>query len=590
MHVLPSVRTRRLASGSARAAAASAALVYALELALVGFAYYQGSRISLGLGMIEEGLITSIWIPSAISLAAILFMGYRVVPALLVADVAVSFSLGIPPVTAVGLALATILEPLLALLLLRGDREFRPALDRVRVVLRLVAVAFIAPLAGATPGIVILVGSGIVAPDAAFALWRSWWLADAMALLVLAPLLLVWSRPLALRLDRLPEAVALGIGLALSASVVFMGLLAPFAPIYPHSYLIFPFLVWAGLRFEARGATAAAFLAAAIAIAGTLLGLGPFARGPPGENLLFLQLFIGTHTATALLLAAAVSERARAREEVRVHRDHLQDLVDARTRELAKANEGLHARVAELAEANEELEAFSYSASHDLRAPLRGIDTLSEALLEDEADRLSPEGSRILERLREQSRRMTRLVDDLLSLSRVARADLNCENVDVSALAASVADELARRSPGRTVELMLQPGMVAYADAGLLRIVLENVLGNAWKYTRTRPVARVEMTGTPSPEGTIFAVRDNGVGFDPAAAPRLFKPFQRLHAGSEFEGTGIGLATVRRIVERHGGRVWAEGRPGEGATISFTLEPGSAREAAAPRPSRPAAP
>ncbi len=228
-------------------------------------------------------------------------------------------------------------------------------------------------------------------------------------------------------------------------------------------------------------------------------------------------------------------------------------------------------RTHELTLANKELESFSYSVSHDLRAPLRAVDGFSQALLEDEAGRLSSEGTELLKRLRAAAERMGLLIDDLLQLSRVSRAELRREPVDLSAQAREVVDELRRREPERDVTVALAPGLRVQGDARLLRIVLENLLGNAWKFTSKRTGARIELFAEERGGQTHYAVRDNGVGFDMAYAGKLFNPFQRLHKPAEFPGTGIGLATVQRIIHRHGGHIEVEAAPEQGATFRFTL-------------------
>lgn len=230
-------------------------------------------------------------------------------------------------------------------------------------------------------------------------------------------------------------------------------------------------------------------------------------------------------------------------------------------------------RTAELEEANRELEAFSYSVSHDLRAPLRALDGFSQALLEDYGDRIDERGRTYLSRIRAASQRMGGLIDDLLMLSRVVRAELRLERVDLSAMAAAVAEELRKSDPGRAIIFSIAPGLWAEGDRRLLRLVLENLFSNAWKFTGKTERAQVEF-GVEERDGMrMFFVRDNGAGFDMRYAHKLFTPFQRLHSPEEFEGTGIGLATVYRIIRRHGGTVGAEGKVGGGATIWFTLPP-----------------
>jgi len=232
-----------------------------------------------------------------------------------------------------------------------------------------------------------------------------------------------------------------------------------------------------------------------------------------------------------------------------------------------RASEDLEDANRELEGTNRELEAFSYSVSHDLRAPLRTIDGFSQILSEDYAERLDDEGLDYLTRVRTASRHMAELIDDLLDLSRVGRRPLKRERVDLGALVAGIAEDLKRSEPGRDVDFVVEEGVVARCDVGLLKVALENLIGNAWKFTSREERATIRFGAS----GGAFYVSDDGAGFDAAYKDKLFGAFQRLHGPEEFEGTGIGLATVARIVHRHGGEVWAEGAVGEGATFFFTL-------------------
>jgi light-regulated signal transduction histidine kinase (bacteriophytochrome) len=235
-------------------------------------------------------------------------------------------------------------------------------------------------------------------------------------------------------------------------------------------------------------------------------------------------------------------------------------------------NQGLKQAIVELTAVNKELEAFSYSVSHDLRAPLRSIDGFSQALLEDCYDELDATGQDYLQRIRAATQRMGQLIDDLLNLSRVTRSDIQLETVDLSRLASRVCTELQQNQPERQVECAIAPGLIDRGDPHLLQVLLENLLHNAWKFTSSNLQAKIELAAIPKESGIpIYFVRDNGVGFDMVYNNKLFKPFQRLHGMHEFPGNGIGLATVQRIVRRHGGRVWAEGIVGGGATFYFTL-------------------
>jgi light-regulated signal transduction histidine kinase (bacteriophytochrome) len=241
----------------------------------------------------------------------------------------------------------------------------------------------------------------------------------------------------------------------------------------------------------------------------------------------------------------------------------LQEHVRLRTSELEAANEQLKAL-------NLELEQFSYSVSHDLRAPLRSIRGFSELLQQRCAGQLDATGTDCLGRICRSSDHMERLIEDLLKFSQSGRAELHASRVNLSAMVETIAQELRSSDPNRKAEFIVPPGLEATADERLMRIVLDNLVRNAWKFTSKKPTARIELGVTPAPAQAFF-VRDNGAGFDPDGAAKLFGVFQRLHAASEFPGFGIGLATVRRIVLRHGGRVWAEGAPEQGATFYFTL-------------------
>jgi len=232
---------------------------------------------------------------------------------------------------------------------------------------------------------------------------------------------------------------------------------------------------------------------------------------------------------------------------------------------------GFHEAIERMDATERELEAFSYSVSHDLRAPLRTISAFTQAIAEDLADRLDDKSRDHLRRVLAAAAHMSDLIDALLELSQINRAPLGRHHVDLSALAAAALDELMRREITRTIERVIAPNMVVEADARLVRILLDNLLENAVKFTAKQPAARIEVGCEQQGGELVFYVRDNGVGFDMKHAERLFKPFQRLHGERELAGTGIGLATVRRIVDRHGGRVWGEGAVSRGATFYFTL-------------------
>lgn len=263
------------------------------------------------------------------------------------------------------------------------------------------------------------------------------------------------------------------------------------------------------------------------------------------------------HTYAVCGISTDISERKQAQRQLEQSRDQLETAVAKRT--------------AELEIANKELQAFSYSVSHDLRAPLRAIDGFSSMLAEDYSAVLDASGNDMLQRLRKAAVRMGELIDDMLNLSRVASAGMKTQPTNLSDIASAILQELQALSPQRQCHIRVAPDLMANVDPQLIQIALRNLLENAWKYSAKKDEASIEFGACQMNDSLTYFVRDNGAGFDMAYAGKLFQPFQRLHAKEEFEGTGVGLATVSRVVQRHGGRIWAEAAPGKGATFYFQL-------------------
>jgi signal transduction histidine kinase len=328
----------------------------------------------------------------------------------------------------------------------------------------------------------------------------------------------------------------------------------------------FPLVILlSGMLVSTKGAivaTAASLVAGVALLVRTRAGVEPI---PPGDQILTWVVSTCIFPVTAVLqylgaglIRSSLVAVEKANAQIIELNAHLERKVAERT--------------AELSAANRELEAFTSAVSHDLRAPLRAIGGFSQALAEDEILTPGTPGAEYLARIRAASSRMDELIRSLLDLSRISKFELHRTDVDVSGLAASVGAELARAEPQRRVELVVAPGLHAPADAELLRIVLTNLLANAWKFTSKTPSARIEV-GSIDADQLVLFVRDNGAGFDMKDAARLFVAFKRLHSPKDFPGTGVGLATVQRVIARHGGRIWAEGATGRGATFFFTLGP-----------------
>ncbi|MBI3268205.1 MAG: MASE1 domain-containing protein [Planctomycetes bacterium] len=686
---------------------------HAFRLVAVFCGYYLTARLGLSMDA-EAGFATLVWPPTGIALAALLLYGYRLWPAIAAAALLVNYQTGASPLVACGIGTGNTLEAVLGAFLLRRFVPLQNSLERVRDVLGLfLFAALLSTLLSATVGVFSLRAGGVISVSDAWPAWRAWWVGDMLGDVLVAPLLLSWCSPRLVRVHpgHVLEAVGLSATLVLAVLASFGGFFPLDARKDPASYLIFPTLIWAALRYGQRGATAASFVTAVLAIWNTWRGHGPFALSTPRESLFYLQLFLGIASATTLLLAAVVCERVRSEGAARESEDRLaalfrqaiagiaqtdlagrfvlvnqrfcelvgrpleqvlrlanadvthpddrarelesfrllaaggpgftlekrcvrpdgavvwvtssvspvrdvnggvrfmvavlQDVtarkqaeaalqvahdesekrVEERTAELAAANAALRIEVVERRAAeqvakeavertetvNRELESFSYSVSHDLRAPLRAIDGFGELLSEQAGARLDPEGQRMLEIIRSSTRRMGQLIDDLLAFSRWGRQALTPMEVDMDQLVRSAFSGLQPGARAEALDLRIGPLPMAWGDAAVLRQVWTNLLSNALKFSRDKARPVVEVRGEVRDGMNVYSVQDNGAGFDMQYAHKLFGVFQRLHTAEEFEGTGIGLAIVQRVARRHGGDAWAEGKTGDGATLYFSL-------------------
>jgi len=628
---------------------------------------------------------------TGLAIALLLLLNYRIWPGLLLGATGTAM-LGLPKgqlttfawlAASVGVALGNTLAVLAGAWFAKRFAHGLEAFRRPHTVLVFAALtAGLSTVLSPSVGIASCAVAGIASWANARAVWFNWWLGDMVSVIVISPLILVWSNKPGSHLGptRLMEAAVLTVFLLVSCQLAFNTSFTAEKHGAPLTFLTIPFLLWSALRFGQRTTTAAAFVVACFATAATLHHQGSFALANATQGLVLLQNYLLVVTLMSLILTADVIQRrecdvslgasevryrqlfedspqpmwifdyetlrildvnkasirhygysrdeflsialtdllppqdvpallkaeteARKGLEVKPDWQHLKkdgtvidvelarhnllfdgkqaamvlstDVTERKRteREIRKLNQQLERRVSErtaqLEAANKELEAFCYSVSHDLRAPLRSVRGFSEVLLERYADKLDPRGCEFLRRACQSSQQMDLLVEDLLKLSRVGRSELKRQTVNLSALTESIAAELRVLEPKRQVTFIITPDLKAQGDERLLRIVMENLLRNAWKFTGRQPQAVIEFDVLKEPSAAFF-VRDNGAGFDMAYATRLFGAFQRLHSTSEFPGTGIGLATVQRIINRHGGRAWAEGQIDKGATFYFTL-------------------
>jgi signal transduction histidine kinase len=513
--------------------------------------------------------ISPIWPATGIALAALLLWGIEFWPAVLAGSLLVNLTLahdasaGIRILQAMGIAAGNTLEAVVGAWLVIRFANGRNAFLRASDVFRYLFLAgALGTALGASIGTLTLTGCGLLDKQIYGVAWLTWWMGDMVGAVLVAPLIVIWAENPTMRFEvnRAVEALLLLVFVLIISAINFSNMFYSGERHYPLAFLFIPLLAWAAVRFEARGAIAFVSLICGLAINGTMHGLGTFAVMSGHGPLLMLQMFVCVATLSALVLAAAVTERKTAEDQIRKLNLELENRVQERT--------------AQLAGINKELEAFCYSVSHDLRAPLRTIRGFSEVLMEQYKPQLDARGQDYLRRTCDAGLQMDKLIEDLLKLSRVARTEIQHADVNLSNIARDIATELSRAEPSRVVEFNISPKLAANGDERLLRLVIDNLVRNAWKFTKKQSNARIEF-GQLNGESSAFFVRDNGIGFDMAYAGKLFGVFQRLHSAAEFAGSGVGLAIVQRVINRHGGKVWAEAKVNSGATIYFTLPSGT---------------
>ncbi len=567
-------------------------LRYWSVVALVAAAYVGAAKLGFSFAFATRQ-VTAVWPPTGIAIAALLLFGLRSWPGVFLGAFVSNAISNEPLFTAAGIAVGNTIGPVLGAFLLRRVGHFNNSLRRVPDVLALVCLgSAIAMTVTATNGVINLILGGIIPWSACASVWWVWWAGDAMGVLLFAPLLLTWATEHRVRWRgaRLAELAALFIALIVVSEVSFTNQL-------PLAYPVFPFVIWAALRFGQRGSACAVIAVSAIAIWNTIHDRGPFMSGTLDHRLILLVTFMAVVAVTGLLLGAVTAERQAAENSLRRAHDELERRVVERTAELATANtqltttnEQLNRSTVELANKNEEVQAFVYIVSHDLRSPLVNLQGFVKELelsctdLEKELLRanLPPDvvastqstfdqGIRgALRYIAASADKFERLIGALLTLSRTGQQNYRTDQVDVAAVADTTLDSLRQTIAERSTEVTVGPLPKAVGDATAIGQVLSNLLVNALKYQQPGRRGQIHVGGEVRNGFAHYWVRDNGAGIPATAQKRLFQVFQRFHPELA-AGDGIGLAAVKRMIERQGGQIRAESESGVGSTFHFTL-------------------
>lgn len=524
-----------------------------------GVLYAVSAHIALSYLMMPNGSAT-IWPAIGVSLAALLLSPpawwWRIALFLALIDFVSEITSGaLPLIPGAIFSLSLTAQALTSAWLLRRYVSHRLRFTTLKEVFFFILLGAIVPtLVFAVPP---ALASAILLDGDFLKAWWWWSIPTAMGALIICPLILTLYPDFVDSLSqsshkRKIELLGLLLLAILVTRFVFTTDNPPGSALAPYSYLTLPVLLLVAVRFNPSSVVLASFLLAATAL--WYDGHAPFGRS---SSLLALETFLFVVISGALLFAALVAERRQAELKLLNHQRHLESVVAQRT--LA------------LEDANKELKSFSYSVSHDLRAPLRVISGFSDLLLESYGDRLDDTGKDYLERIQRGVDRMSHLIEDMLFFSMAARHEITKKRLDLSSLARKSLEQLHEADPDRTVDIDIQKQVVAWGDQRLLTIVMDNLIGNSWKYTAKTADSYIRFFTLRRGDELVYAVKDNGAGFDMKFSKNLFGAFQRLHSSADFEGSGIGLATVARIIHRHGGRVWAEAEVNQGATLYFTV-------------------
>jgi len=526
--------------------------VYIGRVAVVAAIYVVAALAGLRLDAVS-GFASLVWAPTGIGLAAVLLGGRRLWPGIFIGALVANSVTGAPPLAALGIALGNTLEAVIGAYALRRA-GFQLALDQLRDVLALILYgAALATMISATVGVATLYFNGMVGPQGVVETWRTWWVGDAIGALLVAPLILVWatSPRLSVPARRIAEAALLMLGLVVATLLVYIVPIARTGGPLDHVYVFFPLLMWAAIRFGQRGAVTATVFVSVLAIAGTVLGQGPFVEATRHESLFALQTFIGITGATFLVLGASISERERSREELRAARD------TARAANRAKAD-------------------FLAVMSHELRTPLNAISGYAQLLELGVSGPLTEKQTDAVARIRSNQQHLLTLIDDVLSFARIEAGSLPlkpqlvpiCDAIDSL-------DVVLRPDLVRQEVTMTWPGcdrtLAVNADPVKLRQVLLNVIGNAIKFTPPR--GRVELSTLQSGDRVLIRIEDTGIGIPADLVGRVFEPFFQVQTGTtrQYPGVGLGLAIARDFARAMGGDITMKSALGKGCAVTIEL-------------------
>jgi signal transduction histidine kinase len=541
--------------------------LFLVETTVLALVYFCCGEIGLSLAFVHPSA-TAVWPPTGIALVALLLRGRRLWPGVFAGAFAVNVLIKHDLPTTFAIAAGNTLEALLGAWLVTRFAGGIGAFERTRTIFNFVFVAAMgATTVSASMGTATLCLGGLARWQQFWPIWLTWWLGDMVSNLIIAPLLLVWLRS--------PEPgwtqrqIWEGIGLLAVVvwigEIVFMGNTRIGSNNLAVEYLAIPPLLYAAFRFGERGALTSAFVMSGLAVWGTWHGHGPFARPDPNTSLLLLQIFMGTITLTAVVLASIISERRRTQEALHAAREELHQHakeLEVRVRE----------RTAKLQETVQSLESLCYTIAHDLRGPLRAMSGYSDVLVDEYGNVLDASARHYAEQIKSGARRMDQLILDLLRLGRLGSVDMSPANVQLEEIARKVLGPLEQeiRAKGADVQIRT-PLLPVWANDLMLEQIIANLLSNALKFSRPETAPRVEMWTEEKQEWVRLCIRDNGIGIPPEHVERIFQPFEKLVLGDGDTGTGIGLAIVRKGVERMAGRVGVESNLGKGSCFWIEL-------------------